>query len=127
VNWETKRLAEADDVRAPDGSTVSPLLAVEAGSFCHCTLPAGAVSRSVRHSTVTEVWYVLDGAGELWRAVGEEAETVGLAPGTCISIPRGASFQFRASSDLRIFIGTFPAWPGEQEAVATDGAWEPSV
>ncbi len=127
MNWETKRLAEAGEVRAPDGSTVSPLLAVGAGSFCHCTLRAGAVSKSVRHRTVTEVWYVLDGEGELWRAIGDEAETVGLAPGTCISIPCGASFQFRASSDLRILIGTFPAWPGEQEAVATDGAWEPSV
>jgi mannose-6-phosphate isomerase-like protein (cupin superfamily) len=127
VLWETKRLAETSDVRAPDGSIVRPILAVDAGSFCHCTLRAGAVSRPVRHRTVTEVWYVLSGDGELWRALGDSAETVALAPGVCLSIPCGASFQFRASSELEIYIGTFPAWPGHEEAVAAEGAWAPSL
>jgi mannose-6-phosphate isomerase-like protein (cupin superfamily) len=108
-------------VPAPDGSEIRPLLGVPAASVVHCTLPPGAVTQAVRHHTVEEVWYVLSGEGELWR----ESGTVALRPGVATTIPLPGAFQFRAGADepLVILIGTFPAWPGPQEAQAARGPW----
>ncbi len=43
------------DVLAPDGSEVRILLATAGGSMAHFRLPAGAVSKPVRHRTVEEI------------------------------------------------------------------------
>jgi mannose-6-phosphate isomerase-like protein (cupin superfamily) len=108
-------------VRAPDGSEIRPLLSVPAASVVHCTLPAGAVTQAVRHRTVQELWYVLSGTGDLWRDAGP----VALRPGVATAIPLPGAFQFRAgaSEPLVLFIATFPAWPGPQEAEAARGPW----
>ena len=110
-------------VLAPDGSEIRPLLGIAAASAVHCTLPPGAVTQAVRHHTVEEVWYVLSGQGELWR----EAGAVALRPGVATTIPLPGAFQFRAGAGepLVIFIATFPAWPGPQEAEAARGPWHP--
>jgi mannose-6-phosphate isomerase-like protein (cupin superfamily) len=115
----TAAVGDQPMVLAPDGSEIRPLLSVAAASVVHCTLPAGAVTQAVRHRTVEEVWYVLSGEGELWR----EAGTVALRPGVATTIPLPGAFQFRAgpSEPLVILIGTFPAWPGPQEAQAARG------
>jgi mannose-6-phosphate isomerase-like protein (cupin superfamily) len=51
---------------------------------------------------------------------------VDLAPGVAVSIPLETSFQFRASGaqPLAVIIITIPPWPGEDEAVFVEGAWE---
>ena len=72
------------------------LLRLGGGSMAHFELAAGQVSRAVAHHAVDELWYVLSGHGQMWRRQGERQETVPLRPGTCLSIPAGTHFQFRA-------------------------------
>jgi mannose-6-phosphate isomerase-like protein (cupin superfamily) len=72
------------DVLAPDGSEVRILLSLAGGSMAHFQLPAGRVSRAVRHRTVEEIWYVLSGQGEMWRSAGGQQQIVTLTPGTCL-------------------------------------------
>jgi mannose-6-phosphate isomerase-like protein (cupin superfamily) len=106
---------------APDGSTVRPLLSVPgAGGLATFTLPAGVTARAMRHRTVTEIWYVVGGVGQLWR---EPSSIVTLAPGVCATIRPGTAFQFRAATELRIVAVTMPPWPGASEAVAATGPW----
>ena len=115
----TAAVGDQPMVLAPDGSEIRPLLSVPAASIVHCTLPAGAVTQAVRHRTVEELWFVLSGTGELWRDAGP----VPLRPGVAATIPLPGAFQFRAgdSEPLALFIATFPAWPGPQEAQAARG------
>jgi len=123
IVWQRQDLPTAPDYLAPDGSEIRLLLECADGGVAHCTLPAGKTAAAVRHKTVDEVWYVLAGEGEIWRTQDGEEELVALRAGTCITIPVGVSFQFRASTHLEILIGTFPRWPGAQEAVSVPSHW----
>ena len=99
------------------------------------TIGAGEISRPVRHRTVEEVWYVLAGAGEVWRCppgtAAGQVPPVAVKAGDALVIPTGWQFQFRAdaASDLRFLCVTMPAWPGMDEAVAAPGGGlgEPTV
>lgn len=129
TSFATKPLPADYDVLAPDGSEVRVLLALAGGSMAHFRLPAGQVTRAVRHATVEEIWYVLGGAGEMWRAQDGRTETIPLAAGTCLTIPLGTAFQFRASAagPLAAVAITMPPWPGSDEAVFVDGPWAPTA
>ena len=122
-------LPHGHDVLAPDGSEVRLLLSLQGGSMAHFLLPAGQVSRAVRHRTVEEIWYVLSGHGEMWRSAAGPDEVVELAAGVCLTIPVGVAFQFRASGPepLTAVAITMPPWPGEAEAQLVAGKWEPIV
>jgi mannose-6-phosphate isomerase-like protein (cupin superfamily) len=112
---------------APDGSEIRLLPTFSNGGLSHCTLPAGATSKAVRHKTVDEIWYVLEGEGTLWRRdqAGKEA-LVDVGQGTCVTIQVLTSFQFRNKSQipLKILIATMPVWPGPEEAAAVEGPWQ---
>ena len=124
--WGTKDLPANPDYEAPDGSEIRLLLDTDAGGIAHARIAAGAVSRAVVHQTVDEIWYVLSGLGDLWRLGPAGEETVSINGETCLTIPHGIRFQFRArsSSPLEVLIGTFPRWPGADEAVRCHGIWE---
>jgi mannose-6-phosphate isomerase-like protein (cupin superfamily) len=128
-SFETRMLPAASDVLAPDGSEVRILLALKGGSMAHFRLPAGKISRAVRHQTVEEIWYVVAGHGQMWRSGGGQDETVAVSPGLCLTIPVGTAFQFRAGTDaaLEAVAITMPPWPGENEAVMAEGLWPPTV
>jgi mannose-6-phosphate isomerase-like protein (cupin superfamily) len=119
----------AHDVLAPDGSEVRVLLSLSNGSMAHFLLPAGQVSRAVRHRTVEEIRYVMFGQGEMWRSDNDHEEISTLTAGTCLTIPAGTSFQFRTHGDepLAAIAITMPPWPGEAEAEIVDGRWEATV
>lgn len=136
--------ARADvDVIAPDGSAIRLLIGdahrATRASLCEVTLPAGRASRPVWHRQVEEIWYVLDGRGEVWRrpptgeadAVEPERRVVAVGPGDALTIPTGWRFQFRASPEgaLRFLCFTAPPWPGPDEARPSDesGPWPPTV
>ena len=108
---------------APDGSDVRVLLALGGGSMAHFALAPGSVSRATRHRTVAEIWYVIGGAGEMWRHHATAASVVALGPGVCLTIPVGTSFQFRSFGPdvLAVVAMTMPPWPGDDEAEAVDG------
>ena len=124
---QTKRLPAQPDAIAPDGSAVRILLSVTGGSMAHFELAPGETSAAVRHRTVEELWFFLSGLGQMWRRRGEEETTVDVGPGVSIDIPLGTTFQFRALGDepLRAVGVTMPPWPGEDEAILTDGPWKP--
>lgn len=65
----------------------------------------------------------------MWRRQGPREEVVVLEPGTCLTIPLGAHFQFRASDTEAVcaVAATMPPWPFEGEAVFVEGPWPASV
>ena len=91
-------------------------------SVVEVTIGAGEVSRPVRHRTVEEAWYVLAGAGEVWRCppgtMADAVPPVAVVAGDALVIPVGWAFQFRAGagSEMRFVCMTMPAWPGMDEA-----------
>jgi mannose-6-phosphate isomerase-like protein (cupin superfamily) len=121
-------LPAAPDAIAPVGSDVRVLLRTDRGSMAHFTLAPGQVSGAVVHRTVDEIWYVLGGHGQMWRAAAGRSEVVELAAGVSLTIPVGTAFQFRCTGTgpLTIVGVTMPPWPGEQEAMIVDGAWPTS-
>jgi mannose-6-phosphate isomerase-like protein (cupin superfamily) len=124
-DFDTMQLPGASDAIAPDGSKVRVLLRLGGGSMAHFDLAAGQVSRAVAHHAVDELWYVLSGRGQMWRRQGKRQETVSLRPGTCLSIPAGTHFQFRADDcgPLAAVGVTMPPWPDDSEAYEVPGAW----
>ena len=92
-------LPDQPDVIAPDGSGVRILCRLSGGSMAHFTLPAGQVSKAVRHRTVEELWFFMQGRGRMWRAressAGTPEEITDVHPGISVSIPAGTTFQFR--------------------------------
>ena len=133
------RRAYQPDAIAPDGSEIRLLLDerhhAHKASMVEVGLPAGQVSRPVRHRQVEEVWYVLEGRGQVWRcppdADPKSVPPLSVARGDALNIPTGWSFQFSAARDasLRFLCVTIPPWPGEDEAVpaAEGGLGPPSV
>jgi mannose-6-phosphate isomerase-like protein (cupin superfamily) len=129
IGFSTKSLPVSPDAIAPDGSAVRVLLQLHGGSLAHFELGAGQTSRAVAHRTVEEIWYVLQGRGEMWRKLGEQEEVVPVAAGVAIAIPQGTHFQFRAcgTEPLAVIGVTMPPWPGEGEAYLVPGIWPPTV
>ena len=130
----------ADDaIVAPDGSRVRLLLTEEHGatrcSVVEVSIAPGAVSRPVRHRTVEEAWYVVEGEGEVWRCPphtpAEAVAPVQVGPGDALTIPTGWAFQFKAGAGagLRFICVTIPAWPGmdEAEEVPEGGLGSPTL
>jgi mannose-6-phosphate isomerase-like protein (cupin superfamily) len=116
------------DKIAPDGSEVRELSVGGEGGMAHFTLPPGQTSSAVRHKTVEEIWYVVEGQGEIWRCDDGGDRVDDLAPGVTIVIPVTASFQFRNNGDgpLKIVGATMPPWPNDQEAVLVPDFWTKS-
>ena len=119
------------DAIAPDGSEIyalgeaPPDAGAAAGGRSHraslveVRLPGGRTSRPVRHRTVEETWYVLEGTGQVWREPPDEQDRItDVGPGSVLVIPTGWAFQFSAGTDgtLRILCFTSPPWPGADEA-----------
>lgn len=129
MTFATRTLPASPDVIAPDGSEVRILLSLAGGSMAHFRLAPGQVSLAIRHRTVEELWYVVEGRGQMWRADAAREEVVDLAPGTSLSIPVGTRFQFRCVGEAPFAaVGvTMPPWPGAEEAVMVDGPWRPRL
>jgi mannose-6-phosphate isomerase-like protein (cupin superfamily) len=129
TSFDTKRLPVASDTVALDGSDVRLLLKLAGGSMAHFQLAPDQVSTAATHRTVEEVWFFLSGRGEMWRAQQGREEVVSVERGVCLTIPLGTRFQFRSFGDepLAAVGVTMPPWPGEGEAIAVRGKWEPTV
>jgi mannose-6-phosphate isomerase-like protein (cupin superfamily) len=128
----TQCLENAPALIAPDGSTVRPLCRLGGlGSFAHFQLEPGEVAKAVSHATVQEIWYIIGGAGRMWRRhEGHEPTTENLQPGICLTIPLRTAFQFRADNPdepLQVVAVTMPPWPAgsEEEARPEEGCWMP--
>ena len=108
------------DAIAPDGSEIYFLVGdARRASLVEVRLPAGQTSKPVRHRSVEEIWYILDGRGRVWRQPpGEQPATDEVTPGSVLTIPTGWAFQFQAAptTELRFLCYTSPPWPGDHEA-----------
>jgi mannose-6-phosphate isomerase-like protein (cupin superfamily) len=129
TGFATRLLPDTPNVLAPDGSEVRFLAGLPAGSMAHFRLAPGAVAKAVAHRTVDEIWFVVAGAGDIWRRFGAHEEVTALSPGVSLTIPLGTAFQFRAAPDATLdIVGvTMPPWPGADEAVPADGPWAATV
>ena len=127
--FATQRLPATATTVAPDGSDVRVLLALPSGGLAHFSLSPRQTSTAVQHRTISEIWYFISGAGQMWRAADGHEETVDVGPGVSITIPVGTRFQFRSTSDEPLVaVGfTTPPWPGDGEAFAVEGPWTPTV
>ena len=131
--FDTRTMSAEPDTTAPDGAEVRLLLRLAGGSMAHFELAPGETSHAVAHRTVDEIWYVLGGAGEMWRKKGDVEACVSLGPGVSLTIPQGTHFQFRATGDaplaapLAAIAVTMPPWPGEAEAYPVRGKWPPTI
>ena len=113
---------------APDGSTVRPLMRSDRASAAEFRLCAGGISHAVRHRQVEEIWHVIAGSGALWRQREGFDEVVALEVGSTVVVEAGMTFQFRASSELRVFAVTIPPWPKmDREADLVPGRWVANV
>ena len=102
----TVRLPAAVDVIAPDGSEIRLLANAAGASVCHCTLLPGGVSKPIAHRSVEEVWFGLEGRGEVWRSHAGREQIVEIVAGVSLNIPVGASFQFR-NTNLGVALNLF--------------------
>ena len=126
MTFETMPLPPESGETAPDGSIVRTLVRTGRGSLAHCTLPPGSVTIPVAHHTIEEIWYFLEGHGQVWRRQGDRQEVVDVYPGISLTIPTGTNFQFRNTGpdELVFVILTMPPWPGAGEAYRVEGYWE---
>jgi len=122
---ETKHLPEQYEL-APDKSEIRPLLSMKGGGLAHCTLPPHGISLAVEHRTIEEIWYFIQGHGQVWRKQGEREEVVDVGPGTCVTIPTVTHFQFSNTGEdpLCFILATMPPWPGEHEAIRVQDHWK---
>jgi mannose-6-phosphate isomerase-like protein (cupin superfamily) len=126
---KTTLLPDKPEARSPAGASIRFLMAGPTGNMIHSTVPPHQTNRAMVHATVSEFWFVLNGHGELWRSDGVRSEVTELVPGTSIDIPVGTAFQYRNVSDekLEFICVSMPPWPGDAEARAVDGIWQPTV
>ena len=126
--FATVSLPVEPTVTAPDGSDVRVLVQLPRGSMAHFELAAGRASAAIAHRTVEELWFVLGGSAEMWRADSDGEAITRLGTGTSLSIPVGTRFQFRSlGPEPFAAVGvTMPPWPGADEAVLVSGPWQAS-
>ena len=122
-------LPDHRDGSSPAGADVRLLMDGPAGNMIHSTVPPHQVNRATVHATVSEFWYVLEGAGEIWRRDAAEERITPLIPGMAIDIPVGTAFQYRNDGDkpLKFICVAMPPWPGPHEATLVPGAWTPTI
>ncbi|GAA2774412.1 cupin domain-containing protein [Kitasatospora cinereorecta] len=125
--FTTARIDQAPEETAPDGSAVRPLCVLPGvASFAQFELAPGQTARAVSHASVEEIWFVVSGAGEMWRQQDGYEEVTILEPGVCLTIPLGTTFQFRAgTTGLQVIAVTTPPWPvgSSNEARFETGRW----
>jgi mannose-6-phosphate isomerase-like protein (cupin superfamily) len=114
---------------APDGSRIYLLAEMSKGGLALCEILPGQVSLAHKHQAIEEIWYCIEGQGEVWRKRSDQEENpepVLFRPGRSLTLPPGTHFQFRNTGDrpLRFLIVTMPPWPGPAEAVAVANYWD---
>ena len=135
--FEVKDSNTAADYIAPDGLEVylgagirpaKDIIHIGDADIARFEAPPGFVGKAVTHKTVDEIWYCLEGSGEI--AVKEKAdgewEELALTPGVSVSLPLGSHFQVRntGSHQLKILGVTTPHWPADpSEALEVERYW----
>lgn len=125
MNTKPVQLKDKYDYLAPDGSKIYRLVEGSKGNLCQCILPVGATSKAISHKTVEELWYFLEGHGEVYLKGIHNDKPTAVYSGTSMVIPVHTTFQFRNTGDvpLKFIITSMPPWPGVSEAESEEGIW----
>lgn len=126
---QTRAFPAAAEGRSPAGAEIRFLMEGTTGGMIHSTVPPGQVNRATVHATVSEFWYILSGAGRIWRRDATGEQTTDLRTGVSIDIPVGTSFQYRCDgpNPLTFICVTMPPWVGDSEATIIEGPWTPNA
>jgi mannose-6-phosphate isomerase-like protein (cupin superfamily) len=102
-------LATAEPFTTKDGSTIRELHHTAAQSLAEARVPAGGVTVRHHHARSEEIYFLLDGEGDL-EIDGELRHVV---PGDAALIPPGAWHRITATSDLRFLCCCTPPYSHE--------------
>ncbi len=97
------QIEEQKPFTTADGSTIRSILdftnaPVESQSLAEATLPASSSTERHYHKASEEIYFILEGNGEM--EIDGEKRSVG--PGDAILIPSGTWHQITATSETRI-------------------------
>ncbi len=113
---EIRSLAQAEPFTTKDGSTIRELLGLPTSSarnqsLAEASLPAGGATERHYHRESEEIYYLVEGSGEM-ELDGERRD---VAPGDAILIPPGAWHQIRADEgqELRFLCCCAPPYRHE--------------
>jgi mannose-6-phosphate isomerase-like protein (cupin superfamily) len=110
-----RSLAEADAFTTADGSTIRELLGLPTApvrnqSLAEATLEPGQATERHYHGEAEEIYYVVDGSGEMELDGNRRL----VSPGDAVLIPPGARHQIRAGGQrLRFLCCCAPAYRHE--------------
>lgn len=129
IEFETKNVTKEHPFLADDGSIIRTMPHIDQINSVHCLLPKDGVIQACRHKTVSQIWYVTEGVGEMWLKDPSGKESIiPLGKGAALTIPLGYAFQFRNSGekDLEIFIVNSSPWSGSGELIPVTNHWKPN-
>jgi mannose-6-phosphate isomerase-like protein (cupin superfamily) len=113
---DVRSLADAESFVTADGSTIRELFGLPTGgvehqSLAEATLAPGQVTQRHYHRASEEIYFVLDGEGEM----DVDGEKRRVSAGDAVAIPAGAWHELRAEGDrpLRILCSCAPPYRHE--------------
>ena len=110
-----RSLEQAEPFTTADGSTIRELLGLPTApvrnqSLAQATLAGGQATERHYHAESEEIYYVVEGSGEMEL----DGERCPVAVGDAVLIPPGSRHQIRANEDgLRFFCCCAPAYRHE--------------
>ena len=113
---EVRSLADAESFVTADGSTIRELFGLPTGgvehqSLAEATLAPGQATQRHYHRASEEIYFVLDGEGEMEL----DGERRPVSAGDAVAIPAGAWHELRAEGErpLRILCSCAPPYRHE--------------
>jgi mannose-6-phosphate isomerase-like protein (cupin superfamily) len=102
-------LASAQPFTTKDGSTIRELHHTDDQSLAEATLEPGQETERHYHARTEEIYFLLEGEGEMEVDGGRRR----VAPGDAVLIPAGAWHQIRAETPLRFLCCCAPPYSHE--------------
>ena len=111
-----RSLADAESFVTADGSTIRELFGrptggVERQSLAEATLAPGQATQRHYHRASEEIYFMLDGEGE----IELDGERRGVSAGDAVAIPAGSWHELRAEGDRPLRILCFCVPPYQHE------------
>src|SRR6266571_150000 len=106
---DVSSIADAEAFTTKDGSTIRELHHTDAQSLAEASLPAGGQTQRHYHAVTEEIYFLLEGSGDM--EVDGSHQRVG--PGDAVLIPAGARHQIAAETTLRFLCCCAPAYSHE--------------
>ena len=99
-------LSTAEPFTTKDGSTIRELHHTAAQSLAEASLPPGATTMRHYHALSEEIYFILEGTGEL----EIDGETTVVKQGDAALIPAGAWHALLATTDVRLLCCCSPPY-----------------